>query len=554
MASSCGSVASLRRRCSESEPESVASLVCAQPVANAYQPLAVPMANALHDQPLAVPWQVGSGLYSGGEDLGKVQKKTLGEVRTALEQRLRGTGNCWNKKCKMRCRLRARQRVQELASVMYPLENTTKLHKDQMLGELLGGARRKGPRRCLGSLSVCWRAHRAILGIGAGRAGRRRKNRMDGRFGRRAVGDPRGRPRAAQSRMYSHLWHVYWSLGETLPEEPVLLDSSDPLTPAPGSARASLRAFSTAVHKSGPSGPGTEGLLLEPHEDLPTRWLPPGSMRDHFWTYKVSATESGQPAPGSYSTLCRVWKTYFGRVLKIRPEYGKHPGCTTCRRLKEGIHTCVSYADKIDASKKLSEHFEQTWRDRLVYWRLRSHASHTGSKWIVVILDGADQAKFRIMKSIVWPKNLEAEHRPQMKCVGSWAHGWELSFSFAEEDVPHGSNVTIECLVRTLDRVLQLHMSAALGTDNATPAAPGTGFPANLWLQVDNAGGENKNIWISKFLAQLVDQGIFRSAVASYLAVGHTHEDLDGLFGIMSSHIRKMMEWDSPMQMAESPS
>ena len=63
-------------------------------------------------------------------------------------------------------------------------------------------------------------------------------------------------------------------------------------------------------------------------------------------------------------------------------------------------------------------------------------------------------------------------------------------------------------------------------------AAPGTAFPQHLWIQVDNAGGENKNTHICKLCAYLVDAGMFRSVVLSTLQVGHTHEDIDFLFSI----------------------
>ena len=68
---------------------------------------------------------------------------------------------------------------------------------------------------------------------------------------------------------------------------------------------------------------------------------------------------------------------------------------------------------------------------------------------------------------------------------------------------------------------------------------------------MDNAGGENKNTHISKLCAYLVAAGMFRSVVLSTLQVGHTHEDIDFLFSIMSSHIKRLLEWDSPQQMAE---
>ena len=52
-------------------------------------------------------------------------------------------------------------------------------------------------------------------------------------------------------------------------------------------------------------------------------------------------------------------------------------------------------------------------------------------------------------------------------------------------------------------------------------AAPGTVFPQHLWIQVDNAGGENKNTHICKLCAYLVDAGMFRSVVLSTLQVGN---------------------------------
>ena len=118
-------------------------------------------------------------------------------------------------------------------------------------------------------------------------------------------------------------------------------------------------------------------------------------------------------------------------------------------------------------------------------------------------------------------------------------HGHECSFTLVEQNVEKGSNLTLEILVRALDRVL-----SASGDD-------GKPFPTHFWLQCDNAGGENKNQWVLRFLAVLVDRGVFRSAVFSTLQVGHTHEDLDGLLGIMSMEIATAMAWNHPAQMAE---
>ena len=71
-------------------------------------------------------------------------------------------------------------------------------------------------------------------------------------------------------------------------------------------------------------------------------------------------------------------------------------------------------------------------------------------------------------------------------------------------------------------------------------------MPSHLWAQVDNAVGENKNQHVMRMLALLVDRGIFRSTVLSTLRVGHTHEDLDAVFGIVTRHIRNELSWDTP--------
>ncbi len=169
--------------------------------------------------------------------------------------------------------------------------------------------------------------------------------------------------------------------------------------------RASVAAFQAAVQQSGPSGPGTNGFLLEQSEDLPVRHLPPGAKRAHWWTYLFSCAANNEEPVGSYRTLCRVWDKCFARVLKMG-KYGQHPVCKICAQGKDKIATAVSYADKLQASAALGQHYERQWRDRLIYWHMRSHASRAGARWIVIIIDGADQAKFRIMKSVEWPKNM----------------------------------------------------------------------------------------------------------------------------------------------------
>src|ERR1700758_4132046 len=47
--------------------------------------------------------------------------------------------------------------------------------------------------------------------------------------------------------------------------------------------------------------------------------------------------------------------------------------------------------------------------------------------------------------------------------------------------------------------------------------------PPVLWLQMDNASGENKNKWVLAFLCWLVQCGWFFEIVVSFLPPGYTH-------------------------------
>lgn len=443
----------------------------------------------------------------------------------------------------MGCKSKAGQAINAIAGALYPLENTTKCHKDQLLSWIcrpVDGALHVGPVR------VCKRAQRALLSIGWRRRSRALRGETDARFGKRARGDPRGRAPLAYASLYTHLWQVYTSHAETMPDADVILPAN-PTEPVSEENRNQVAAFRAASGTHLPPNPrmiqkGDLRFLIEPSEDCPVRRLPPGCRKDIWWLYLASMQEQGFKRPqGSYSTLKRVWKECFEKVLKFS-QYGKHSACNTCSQLKAEMAQAASYADKLVKSKALCDHLERQWRDRMVYWRLKAVAAQEGSKWLCVIIDGADQAKFRVLKSIETPKALDGVERPKMKVEGCWVHGWELSFNFVEEDMPHNCNLTIEVLMRALDRCL---------SDWQSGAASGTPFPCHLWLQMDNCSGENKNVHVAKFASMLVDRNMFRSVTTSYLQVGHTHEDIDFLFSVMSTAIRKMGNWDNPGQMVE---
>ena len=52
-----------------------------------------------------------------------------------------------------------------------------------------------------------------------------------------------------------------------------------------------------------------------------------------------------------------------------------------------------------------------------------------------------------------------------------------------------------------------------------------------MFVQLDNTSSENKNRGTFGYFGALVATGTFKKVVLSFLPVGHTHEDIDAIFG-----------------------
>jgi hypothetical protein len=97
--------------------------------------------------------------------------------------------------------------------------------------------------------------------------------------------------------------------------------------------------------------------------------------------------------------------------------------------------------------------------------------------------------------------------------------------------VPHtyagGSNVTIHCLNESLKRMQNAYREAKMK------------WPHTLFVQLDNTTKENKNQFVLAWAQTLVDTFVFDDVYISFLPVGHTHEDIDQRFSVISRKLRR---------------
>ena len=68
----------------------------------------------------------------------------------------------------------------------------------------------------------------------------------------------------------------------------------------------------------------------------------------------------------------------------------------------------------------------------------------------------------------------------------------------------------------------------------------------HLVIQSDNTTAQAKNSEVSVFLAYLIAMGFFTTATLNSLQVGHTHEDVDRLFGLILCIVLCSCHWQTP--------
>ena len=268
----------------------------------------------------------------------------------------------------------------------------------------------------------------------------------------------------------------------------------------------------------------------DPHPGLARRYLPHGTVSDLYWQYLAwhEALHSGSeepPDPVSFSTFYRAFKVKWSLVLKPRHQ-SEHSQCQTCFELQAEIYNKHSSPSvKLSHARAWRQHLQNQYTDRLIYWALRWHSRRSGTEILTIIVDGMDK------KKTAWPqwefdrKPKEIESlgpRPRVSVVGALAHGFCADFFLAPDNLPHAPTGYCEVLCQTIQHVA------------GVCSARGQPLPRHLVLQSDNTVAQTKNSIAGAFCAHLVPRFQFATVTMNFLMVGHTHEDIDQVFGLLA--------------------
>ena len=187
-------------------------------------------------------------------------------------------------------------------------------------------------------------------------------------------------------------------------------------------------------------------------------------------------------------------------------------------------------------SQKLHDHWAEQQADRMVYRAIRD-SSRAGGNVVSLILDGMDQAKFKCPRATIAQNHLKQVWRPQLHVTGCIIHGVADVYWIGDADLKKDANATVQFLNEAVEIAIQERLSTT-----------GLKVPKHLVVQLDNTCRENKNNLIIRWAAGLVGTNTFMSVSLHFLRKGHTHEDIDQRFKIISTFISKHKLLETPYE------
>jgi hypothetical protein len=157
--------------------------------------------------------------------------------------------------------------------------------------------------------------------------------------------------------------------------------------------------------------------------------------------------------------------------------------------------------------------------ERRDYWNAKDNAKLFPNESLCFIVDGMDQNTVMVPKIRQPVKEIEGWYVKTHLC-GVLVHGEGLySDVWIDSHHKHDSNQVITSILYTIADV---------------KARRGDILPPTLRIHADYCGKENKNQYMFGMSVALVGLGYFAEISLGFLLVGHTHEDINQKFSVIS--------------------
>ena len=266
----------------------------------------------------------------------------------------------------------------------------------------------------------------------------------------------------------------------------------------------------------------------------------------------------------SVSNISRIRKKKFPEYNTKKPE-DNFARCVKCDRFKTLRRTTILPL-KRKWNRLLEKHLCRARAHQDHYYANRLRSTLYPHECLTIMHDKMDHAKTASLVFSHKSKQLDRLTKLLVSMMGMIAHRHgDVPYAHYGLDIfLHDSNYTVGSLAKLLrdvenpskysSRELFIQSGSApifhavlQGSDICTASLhialeipiPATPLPQVLNVQMDDATRDNKNRFVFAFWSLLVAKHIFREVYVSFMLVGHTHDDIDALFGRWSMQLKK---------------
>jgi len=214
----------------------------------------------------------------------------------------------------------------------------------------------------------------------------------------------------------------------------------------------------------------------------------------------------------------KLWKKVFPYV-KVRKYKSSCGHCNLCTLLGEARRKFRDKTGRQEVTNLFAIHRMSTMGERRTYYDRRMEASMNSHLFLSTIADGMQQNHC----TLPWfgnTKNPNCHIKQHLQGVLMHGHNMTVYRTFA--NVGGGANLAVHTWLLSLESYSRLHNGR---------------LPSILYHQIDG-GSENCNAAFLGVCNLLVACGLVDKVVLTRLPVGHTHEDIDGLFALIWRKLR----------------
>lgn len=241
-----------------------------------------------------------------------------------------------------------------------------------------------------------------------------------------------------------------------------------------------------------------------PHTSV--QMLPPGTwsqileLLNADMESDIRQDPDGSLAPGTppitLSFFTRVVHQHFP-LVKLPERYDMFQKCSDCTHFKYQKMRTRDGDTLAGLQREQQWHLSKVMKERAKYWKHRRKARTNPGRYISLIIDGMDQHKTRLPRMVLKPKSMASLKAMKTHVTGVLLHGHNprASVFVSTPSTKNDSNLTIECLMRTLMAAQDIHTCDV------------------VYVQMDNCVRDNKNKYVFSFWAMLVQCNVFRKVM-----------------------------------------